>query len=240
MTEVIEKLRPEAVETLVKVLESDDENLRFDAACALARLKGGAPKAVPVLVKEVARGEARKAGALSALLWLDPHAVAQELRRVGNPGTARVVARLLAGWPTKEAVALLDEMGPEAVGELVKVMEGDDLLACFRAAHALSYSRLAGGKAVGVLVEELRGSGAAAQMNVLASLARIGPAAADALPQVLKAARHKQARVRWEAVRALGRIGPGRADVRAALKAALKDDHWKVRQAGKEAMEGRE
>ena len=236
---LLDELGPDAFDGFADVLTGDDLAAALRAAAALSYSRVASGRAVPALVRAIRVGpdEARQR-ALAALDRIDPNVALATLRRMDRSAASALAEGAVRGGRAERLVPLLDAMGPRAVGELVKVLDGDDLLACFEAANALSHSRLAGGKAVPCLIAEMKGCGAEGQMKVLEALGRIGSPAAAALPQVLQAARHDQARVRWTAVRALGRIAPGRAEVTTALNAALRDDHWRVRDYAAEALQG--
>ena len=211
-----------AVCLLLRATRDPYEPVRAAAARALAKCGPGAVESADAI-----------AGMLIGPPGPASKAAEEILLRIGKPAVPALVKRLGREDHAARVVPVVERIDPNGLGPLVKALDGEDMLACLRAAQVLSWSKTWGKAAVPYLVEELKGGTAEGRRETVKALGRIG---ADALAGLARAARDKDATVRRLAVEGVGEIHSPAAQAVAVVVGALKDKHLGVRRAAAEAL----
>jgi HEAT repeat protein len=217
---------PEAskvADSLVRALGDADQDVRFEAARALAKLGAAA---APALAKALGAPEPRaRSSAARALAALGPRAVA---------AVPRLAAALkdLSPEVREGAAAALGRVGPQAapaVAALGEALKDKDVKVRRSAAAALGWVGTAAARSVPGLAKALEDEDAGVRRASAEALLKIGPAARHAVPALIKTLKDKDRKVRAAAAAALGGVGSAAGAAVKALCETTKDEYYLAR-----------
>lgn len=199
---------PASVDALIQKLDDPDPTQRFAAAEALGKL---GPAAAPAVSKLIGR--------------LGDEAMRQSEEPVTIEDEVWVAA-------TKALAAI----GPEAVPELIKALEGDDLQTARAAALSVHFMGPPAKEATGPLIRLLEKDNDQTRRQAILGLAGIGPDAKEAVPLLIKMLHHEDFHTQYQSCRALARMGEGAAPAVPELVGLLSHRITSVRRNSAEAL----
>jgi HEAT repeat protein len=207
---------------IIKLLQSEQEIVRYRAAKALARIGRKGAAAIPKLTELLndSKGEIQEA-ALEALAAMGS-AAKDSVIEIAKKVTGDDVSM------GREAARTLRAFGPAAapaVPALANALDSNDQNFCVEAAQALTAIGPEAVGAVEAIAKHLEDTNSRREEKValLQAAAAIGPPAKDAIPAITKLLGARDTAVRVAAAETLGRVGPGNADAIKSLAAPLAD-----------------
>jgi HEAT repeat protein len=220
-----------AVESLRILAQSDDRELRLEAARTLAVIGAELDTIRPILQTELRKGQP-----LSRLM------AAEALWQIGEPAEPLVAVVIAVlndkNWKNylQPALALLDRMGPDAVAGLIKSIENES--SPFRAEMVQTLAGIGrdAADAVPALLRIKSGKNEQLAQTVLGALSDLSEPNKDVLTALTDGLKSASAPVRARAARSLAVYGPGAAPVLPALAACLKDGESNVRESALYAL----
>jgi len=220
-------------ETLLKLTEDKDQNVRADVYCALNKMGCSKEKYIKAFIRGIQ----------------DPYSRARRMAAEGlgraGPAAAEAVPALIQGLKDEEepntrlasawALGRIGSLAKQAAPALVKALGDSDSL--YRVQwNAVRALEVLGSDAVDALITGMVDADPHVRYWCTEVAARLGKKAEKTLDQLVKLTGDTDAHVRLGTARALAKVGKGSQEAHRALVTLLKDTAWQVRWAAAQSL----
>ncbi len=214
---------------LKKLLDADNDSLRFEAALALAAMAEAQDKIRPVLLKELKNPEHRLRAA-NALWQLG------EKSEVIVPALITILKEAKEPEDGSAAIRLLADMGAPGILEMAKLLADDKFVLRIQIVRALARTGREGRDAVPQLLKLKNDKSPELQQAILAALGQLADPDKEIIQFYADKLNHESPAVRTQALFALAVCAGDIKDVVPAVASCLKDREPIVRQTAATAL----